>query len=50
MRHRDRLPQLGGELFVTDGGLETTLIYQDGLTFLSLLLSTCSEANGVPWR
>ena len=30
MRHRDRLPQLGGELFVTDGGLETTLIFQDG--------------------
>jgi S-methylmethionine-dependent homocysteine/selenocysteine methylase len=30
MRHRDRLPQLGGGLFMTDGGLETTLIFQDG--------------------
>jgi S-methylmethionine-dependent homocysteine/selenocysteine methylase len=31
MRHRDHLPQLGGELFVTDGGIETSLIYHEGL-------------------
>ena len=30
MRYRDQLPQLGGRLFVTDGGLETTLIFHDG--------------------
>ena len=28
---RDALPQLGGELFLTDGGIETTLIFHDGL-------------------
>ena len=30
-RYRDALPQLGGDLFVTDGGIETTLIFHDGL-------------------
>ncbi len=30
-RHRDALPQLGPSLFLTDGGIETTLIYLDGL-------------------
>ncbi len=29
-KQRDDLPQLSGELFLTDGGLETTLIFQDG--------------------
>jgi S-methylmethionine-dependent homocysteine/selenocysteine methylase len=29
--HRDRLPQLDARLFLTDGGLETTLIFEDGL-------------------
>ena len=29
-RHRDALPQLDGGLFVTDGGIETTLIFHDG--------------------
>ena len=28
---RFRLPQLSGELFLTDGGIETTLIFHDGL-------------------
>jgi len=28
---RDRLPQLDGGLFITDGGIETTLIYHRGL-------------------
>ncbi len=31
MSHRDHLPQLDGDLFLTDGGLETTLIFHDGL-------------------
>ncbi len=30
-KYRSRLPQLDGGLFVTDGGLETTLIFHDGL-------------------
>jgi homocysteine S-methyltransferase len=29
-RYRHRLPQLEGRLFLTDGGLETTLIYHEG--------------------
>src|SRR5215210_5279131 len=31
MEHRDRLPQLDGGLFLTDGGLETSLIFHQGL-------------------
>jgi S-methylmethionine-dependent homocysteine/selenocysteine methylase len=31
MRYRGELPQLGGELFLTDGGIETTLIFHRGL-------------------
>jgi S-methylmethionine-dependent homocysteine/selenocysteine methylase len=30
-RTRDRLPQLDGQLFLTDGGIETTLIFHEGL-------------------
>ena len=30
-RYRDALPQLGGDLFLTDGGIETTLIFHEGL-------------------
>jgi S-methylmethionine-dependent homocysteine/selenocysteine methylase len=29
-KYRKNLPQLSGALFLTDGGIETTLIYQDG--------------------
>jgi S-methylmethionine-dependent homocysteine/selenocysteine methylase len=29
--YRQALPQLNGELFLTDGGIETTLIFHDGL-------------------
>lgn len=29
-RYRDALPQLGDELFLTDGGLETVLIFHEG--------------------
>lgn len=31
-RHRNALPQLGGELFVTDGGQETTFVFHEGLS------------------
>ena len=31
MGHRDDLPQLDGGLFLTDGGIETTLIFHQGL-------------------
>jgi S-methylmethionine-dependent homocysteine/selenocysteine methylase len=30
-RHRNALPQLAGDFFVTDGGIETSLIFGDGL-------------------
>jgi S-methylmethionine-dependent homocysteine/selenocysteine methylase len=30
-RYRDALPQLGGELFLTDGGIETSMIALEGL-------------------
>lgn len=30
-RYRHALPQLGGGLFLTDGGIETTLIFHEGL-------------------
>jgi S-methylmethionine-dependent homocysteine/selenocysteine methylase len=30
-RYRHALPQLGGELYLTDGGIETTLIFNEGL-------------------
>ncbi len=30
-RHRDALPQLDRPLFLTDGGIETTLIFHEGL-------------------
>ena len=29
MSYRERLPQLSGGVFITDGGMETTLIFQD---------------------
>ena len=31
MKYRHHLPQLEGELFLTDGGIETTLIFHEGL-------------------
>jgi len=31
MSYRDRLPQLEGDLFLTDGGIETVLIFHQGL-------------------
>ena len=31
-KYRHALPQLSGKLFLTDGGIETTLIFHEGLT------------------
>ena len=31
LKYRHNLPQLSGELFLTDGGIETTLIFREGL-------------------
>ena len=31
MSLRERLPQLAGDVFITDGGMETTLIFENGL-------------------
>ena len=31
MKHRNHLPQLDGDLFLTDGGIETVLIFHEGL-------------------
>ena len=31
MKYRDHLPQLDGGLFTSDGGIETTLIFHEGL-------------------
>ena len=31
MSHRTSLPQLEGDLFLTDGGIETSLIFHQGL-------------------
>lgn len=30
-KYRSSLPQLSGDLFLTDGGIETTLIFHEGL-------------------
>ncbi|MEO6699609.1 MAG: hypothetical protein ABIR53_07705, partial [Paraperlucidibaca sp.] len=30
-KYRNTLPQLGGGLYLTDGGIETTLIFHEGL-------------------
>ena len=41
MSYRAQLPQLSGETFITDGGMETTLIFDDGIAlpdFASFIL------------
>jgi hypothetical protein len=35
VNYRDRLPQLGGDVFLTDGGIETVLIFHEGLNLPS---------------
>ncbi len=48
-RYRNSLPQLDGRLFLTDGGIETTLIFREGLDLplfaaFDLLKSAAGEA------
>jgi homocysteine S-methyltransferase len=46
--YRHDLPQLGGGLFVTDGGMETTFIFQDGLQlphFASFVMLASEEGR-----
>jgi homocysteine S-methyltransferase len=48
MSDRGQLPQLGGGTFITDGGMETTLIFDDGIDlpdFASFVL--LDDANGI---
>lgn len=48
-KYRGRLPQLGGGLFLTDGGIETTLIFQEGLElpdFAAFHLLKTAEGEG----
>ncbi|MEO8290252.1 MAG: homocysteine S-methyltransferase family protein [Gaiellaceae bacterium] len=48
MQTRHRLPELGGDPFLTDGGLETTLIFRNGLElpdFASFVL--LDDPNGL---
>ena len=35
-KHRSDLPQLGGRLFLTDGGIETTSIFHEGINLPEL--------------
>jgi S-methylmethionine-dependent homocysteine/selenocysteine methylase len=48
MSYRAQLPQLSGETFITDGGMETTLIFDDGIAlpdFASFIL--LDDASGI---
>ena len=42
--HRKPLPQAGERLFLTDGGIETTLIFHEGLDLPDFAASTCCAA------
>jgi S-methylmethionine-dependent homocysteine/selenocysteine methylase len=49
-KHRSSLPQLGGDFFMTDGGIETTLIFLEGqnlLHFAAFDLLKTPEGEGV---
>jgi homocysteine S-methyltransferase len=49
-RYRQRLPQLQGELFLSDGGIETTLIFYEGVQlpcFASFVLLGDASGTGV---
>ncbi len=55
-RHRHSLPQLGDEVFLTDGGIETSLIFRDGIelpefaAFVLLADETGRDALRRYWR
>ena len=49
-KYRSALPQLGGDFFMTDGGLETTLIFLEGQDlpeFAAFVLLETPEGEGV---
>jgi len=49
-KYRKRLPQLGDKLFLTDGGLETTLVFHEGLDlphFAAFDLLKTEEGTGI---
>src|SRR3954452_7250650 len=43
MKHREHLPQLDGGLFLTDGGIETVLIFHEGLDLPAFAAFTLLE-------
>src|SRR6476661_4735239 len=48
-KYRRRLPQLGNDLFLTDGGLETTLVFHEGMSlpyFAAFDLLKTDEGTG----
>jgi hypothetical protein len=50
-KYRERLPQLDGGLFLTDGGLETTLVFHDGWDlpcFAAFVLLDSERAESAP--
>ena len=52
-KYRSRLPQLSGEVFLTDGGIETSLIFHDGLDlpyFAAFLLLRDAAGRATPRR
>ena len=52
-KYRNKLPQLGGSLFLTDSGLETTLIFKDGIElnqFASFELLKTERGRAAPAR
>ena len=44
-RYRNELPQLSGDLFITDGGLETTLVFHDGIDLPEFAAFTLLESE-----
>ena len=47
-KYRTRLPQLSGQVFLTDGGMETTLIYHEGLELpLFMAFPLLNQAEGL---
>lgn len=49
-KYRQRLPQLGGDLFITDGGIETTLVFHEDIElphFASFVLLNNDESTKV---
>jgi len=40
-RYRNHLPQLAGDLYLTDGGLETTLYFNHGIDLPHVVIIGC---------